>query len=70
IILDWEKKDAPSGPEKDQKISSDRMRFFIEDAGYNVNRILRTNEFLYAFEIEKGENARKQSTFDFARLDY
>ena len=70
IVIDWEKIPAPSGPELEQKVSSDRMRFFIEDAGYQVTRTLRTNRHIYAFEIEKGDEARKDTDTAFLYLDY
>ncbi len=58
IIVDWEKTEAPYGPEIGQKISKDRMMFFVEDAGYNISSTLRGGKYFYAMEITKGEEAR------------
>ena len=57
ILVDWEKVEAPAGPEIGQKISKDRMQFFIEDAGYVVRNMLRGGQFFYAMELVKGEDA-------------
>lgn len=60
IILDWEKVEAPSGPEVDQKVSRDRMLYFIEDSGFVVFRTLKANPYIYALEIKAGEAAQKR----------
>lgn len=52
IILDWERTEAPSGPEITQKISIDRMKYFIEDAGFQIVRSLKTNPYVYGMEIK------------------
>lgn len=71
IVLDWEKVEAPSGPEIGQKISADRMSFFVEDAGYNIDRRLRAGEYLYMFELSKTEAARERDERErFQTLDY
>ena len=60
VILDWEKKEAPSGPDVDQKISKERMLYFVEDAGYRVRQVLRTNPYVYGLEIVPGEDAAQR----------
>lgn len=50
IVIDWEKKEAPSGPGIEQKISKERMVYFSEDAGLQINRELKINEYVYGFE--------------------
>lgn len=51
IIIDWERMDSPSGPELAQKISKDRMEYFIEEADYRVDRNLKTNPYIYGMII-------------------
>lgn len=58
FLIDWEKVDAPAGPDISQKISKDRMSFFVEDAGYIVQNTLRGGRYFYAMELIKGEEAR------------
>ncbi|MBX7057297.1 MAG: class I SAM-dependent methyltransferase [Leptospirales bacterium] len=60
IILDWERVEAPSGPEIGQKVSKDRMLFFVRDAGYRLVRTLKANSYTYLLEIEKGDEAREE----------
>lgn len=69
ILVDWEKTEAPSGPELQQKVSRDRMLFFVEDAGYRVVRQFKTNAYYYALELEKGEAAREERD-RLARLEH
>lgn len=61
LILDWEKMEAPSGPEISQKVSADRMKFFISDAGYEISRTLKTSKYLYALEIIRDPEKKEQS---------
>lgn len=68
VILDWERVEASSGPELAQKVSKDRMLFFVRDAGYRLLRTLKTNAFTYMLEIEKGDEAREERD-RYARLD-
>jgi SAM-dependent methyltransferase len=69
VIVDWEKVEAPHGPAVGQKISKDRMNFFIEDAGYFVSHQLKGGKYYYAMEIQKGEAA--QATDDrYNYVDY
>lgn len=51
VVIDWERNEAPSGPDIAQKVSKDRMMYFIKDAGFKVFRTLRTNKYVYAMEI-------------------
>ncbi len=69
VILDWEKIEAPSGPELAQKISKDRMTFFIEDAGYRITNSLRTNRYIYGLEIAKTEE-QKEIDANYVKHDY
>lgn len=55
IVFDWERVEAPSGPEVDQKVSRDRMLYFVEDAGFQVTRTLKTNPYVYGLEIRLTE---------------
>lgn len=59
LVLDWEKCQAPSGPEEDQKVSRERMLYFIEDAGFKVRTTLRTNPFIYGLEIVPADDAKQ-----------
>lgn len=61
IVVDWEKREAPSGPDMAQKISQDRMRFFVEDAGFKIIRNLKLNQYFYGMEIVRGENFDQNS---------
>lgn len=51
ILLDWDKVEAPSGPDITQKVSRDRMSFFIEEADYKIVHTLEINKYFYGFEI-------------------
>ena len=51
VIIDWEKVKAPAGPGIEQKVSRDRMTYFIEDAGFKVVRTLKTSKFVYGLEV-------------------
>jgi ubiquinone/menaquinone biosynthesis C-methylase UbiE len=51
VILDWEKMEAPSGPDESMKVSKSRMEYFIDDAGYKIVRNIKVNKYLYCFEI-------------------
>ncbi len=51
VVLDWEKTEAPSGPEITQKVSSDRMMYFINDAGFKIINTLKINKYFYGFVI-------------------
>lgn len=51
VIIDWERMEAPSGPEITQKVSRDRMLYFIEEAGYNIIKHLKINSYFYGMEI-------------------
>lgn len=51
IVLDWEKVDAPSGPEEKLKVSRSRMEYFFQDAGYRILRNLKINKYLYCYEL-------------------
>lgn len=53
VIIDWERVEAPSGPELTQKVSSDRMKFFIEEAGCTIIQKLNINPYVYGFIIKK-----------------
>ena len=69
ILLDWEKMEAPSGPEADQKVSLDRMKYFIEDAGFEVNRMLKTNPFVYGMEIRPKFETKHDRTPSYKGLE-
>ncbi len=66
VILDWEKREAPSGPEVDQKVSRERMLYFVEDAGFRVKQTLRTNPYVYGVEIIPGEDAARRGVAEAA----
>ncbi len=63
IVLEWEKIEAPSGPEIAQKISRDRMVYFIEDAGFKVFRTLRTNKYIYGLEIVRNASTAQEYAY-------
>lgn len=62
VVIDWAKVEAPSGPEIGQKVSRDRMHYFVEDAGFKIIRTLETTEFVYAMEIAKDFKKREDGT--------
>lgn len=63
IIIDWERVEAPSGPEVNQKVSGDRMKYFIEDAGFQVKRELTINSYFYGFEVVLDPTKDVSSTY-------
>jgi len=52
VLIDWERIEAPSGPDVAQKVSFNRMRYFVEDAGYRILRRLKINTYVYGMEIQ------------------
>jgi SAM-dependent methyltransferase len=60
VIIDWSKREAPSGPSMLQKISFDRMKYFVEDAGMQIIKKLKTGEFIYAFEAVFDPNKERE----------
>lgn len=52
-IIDWERVEAPSGPAIVQKMSVDRMKFCIEEAGCKIVKEWKVNQYLYGIIIEK-----------------
>lgn len=65
IVLDWEKTEAPSGPPVSQKVSKDRMLFFIEDAGFRVKKNIKINQWFYGFELEINPDTFQKDTFKY-----
>ena len=63
IIIDWEKKNAPSGPEIAQKVSLERMQYFIEDAGYRINRRLKINPFVMGLEVVRDPEKEEEPVY-------
>lgn len=61
ILLDWEKVAAPSGPDISQKVSKDRMSYFVEDAGFHIKKRLEINPYVYGMELIPGETLRQDS---------
>ena len=54
IVLDWAKMDSPGGiPNISQKVSFDRMEYFIEEAEFKITKKLKTSPYLYSVIIEK-----------------
>ncbi|MBW7859227.1 MAG: methyltransferase domain-containing protein [Leptonema sp. (in: Bacteria)] len=53
VIIDWERRDAPSGPATVQKMSVDRMKYCIDEAGCKVTKEWKINQYLYGIIIEK-----------------
>jgi len=53
VIIDWERVDAPSGPPIVQKMSFDRMKYCIGEAGCRIIKEWKVNPYLYGFIIEK-----------------
>ncbi len=56
VIIDWERVLAPSGPDITQKVSSDRMKFCIEEAGCTIIKTLKINPYVYGFIAKKDPN--------------
>lgn len=63
IIIDWERTEAPSGPDINQKISSDRMKFCIEEAGCTIIKTLDINPYVYGFIIKKDPTKFKNISY-------
>ncbi|MBI3395981.1 MAG: methyltransferase domain-containing protein [Spirochaetia bacterium] len=63
IVIDWERNEAPSGPEVTQKVSQERMRFFIEDAGFKVVRTLKTNKHIYGLELMRNPDFKPEPAY-------
>ena len=53
VIIDWERVEAPSGPDISQKVSSERMKFCIEEAGCRIIKVLNINPYVYGFIAQK-----------------
>ena len=53
LIVDWERVEAPSGPALVQKMSLDRMKFCINEAGCRIMKEWKINPYLYGLVIEK-----------------
>lgn len=53
VILDWERVESPSGPELSQKMSVDRMKYCINEAGCRLVREWKTNPYLYGLIVAK-----------------
>ncbi len=62
VIIDWEKKESPAGPAINEKVSKDRMRFFIEDAGFKIVRDLQISPYVYGMEVITGENYQESNS--------
>ncbi|MCB1171125.1 MAG: hypothetical protein KDK25_12355, partial [Leptospiraceae bacterium] len=63
VVLDWERREAPSGPELIQKVSRDRMEYFIDEAGYNINQRLRINDFVYGMVLLKDPQKFEETVY-------
>lgn len=68
-ILEWEKKEAPAGPDVIYKISENRLRYSVEEAGFRVNNKLKVNDYLFFLEIVKDEKAKAEKN-RFSYLNY
>ncbi len=53
VILDWEKVNSPSGPEISQKISSETMKFCLEEANCEILKKFHINPYVYGFIAKK-----------------
>ncbi|MCS7205192.1 MAG: class I SAM-dependent methyltransferase [Leptospiraceae bacterium] len=53
VILDWEKVELPVGPDIHQKVSSERMMVFIQEAGCQIVKKLQINPYVYGFLAKK-----------------
>lgn len=60
LIIDMEKKEAPLGPGEDQKISRDRMEFFIKEAGYQVLKEFDIGHYHYCFLCQLNEELKNK----------
>ncbi|MFN3605285.1 MAG: methyltransferase domain-containing protein [Leptonema sp. (in: bacteria)] len=56
VIIDWEKIETKNGPDISQKVSSDRMKFCIEEAGCFITKTLNINPYVYGFIAKKDKN--------------
>ena len=63
VVIDWERKEAPSGPELIQKVSRDRMEYFIDEAGYNISQRLKINEFVYGMVLFKDPEKFEETVY-------
>lgn len=56
VIIDWERIETKLGPDISQKISSERMKFCIEEAGCTIIKTLNINPYVYGFVAKKDKN--------------
>ncbi len=56
VIIDWERTETPFGPDLSQKVSSERMKFCIEEAGCMIVKTLNINPYVYGFIVKKDKN--------------
>ncbi|MCB1165986.1 MAG: methyltransferase domain-containing protein [Leptospiraceae bacterium] len=63
VVIDWERREAPSGPELIQKVSRDRMEYFIDESGYSITQRLRINEFVYGLVLQKNPEKFEETVY-------
>ena len=63
VVIDWERRESPTGPELQQKVSRDRMEYFIDEAGYNIANRLRINEFVYGMVMYKDPEKFEETVY-------
>lgn len=56
VVIDWERIETKYGPEISQKVSSERMKFCIEEAGCFIVKTLDINPYVYGFIVKKDKN--------------
>ncbi|MCB1174490.1 MAG: methyltransferase domain-containing protein [Leptospiraceae bacterium] len=68
-LLDWERIESPAGPPLVARVSSKRMQYSIEEAGFEVYNEIELNEWLYYYQLRKTERAIEEKN-RFSHLDY
>lgn len=53
VIIEWDRVEAPSGPELAQKMSQDRMKYCVNEAGCRIVKEWRISPYLYGLIIAK-----------------
>jgi SAM-dependent methyltransferase len=49
VIIDWEKIESPIGPEESQKVSKERMEYFIKEAFFDIKKEFIIGDYHYAY---------------------
>ena len=68
VIIDWEKMESPIGPDEGQKISKERMGYFISEAHFDVVQEIPISEYHYGFLCKIAPEYAKNKKMSIATL--